>query len=97
MTGSLFFENLYKESVSIVTRQDAASRESAIQLEFNPVWLKNTTEENSHYTIGKNDATITVQMLQQSTLKSKTLISGCNLLQMKSDAICNMKVAMSNS
>jgi len=80
-----------------MTHQDAVSRESAIQLEFNPLWLKNTTEENNRYTIGKNGATVTAQMLQQSTLKSKTLISGCNLLQMKSDAICCMKVAMSKA
>jgi len=95
VTGSPFFENLYKERISIVTHQDAESRDAAIQLELNPLWLKNMMEEANHYTIGKVDATVTVRVLWQSMLKIKTLILGCNLFLMKSDAICNMKVAMS--
>jgi len=47
--------------------------------------------------IGKTNGKITVQMLQQSTLKSKTVIAGHNLLSMKNDAICNMKVALSKA
>jgi len=44
VTGLPFFENLYKERISIMTPQDAASRDAAIQLELNSLWLKNTTK-----------------------------------------------------